>query len=879
MKNIVILALLSFLFITPGHGREDDFMFIFRHPAVGSYYVNAIYGNGQYYLPIGELFGLLCIHLEKTEKDSVLGGTFPGNSKYEIDPQELVIVSGRTRHKLEKADIYIGEMDLFLTPEVFETCFGLRFSIHLNTMGLVLQSDHPLPVEERQHNVRARDELNRTQPDMVDYPMLFPRERRVMGAGVVDYALGIGSNGHQQTFNYTLAGGVEVFGGDLQGSVYGRHSAGGLRQDIANIRWRYVLDDNPYLTSLQAGQIHTTGLHQHRITGFALSNEPIMPRRVYDNYVVDGTTTPESEVELYVNNRLVAYTQADELGYYRFDYLLNYGTVRLSTRIYKPSGEIVVQENQLQLPYTFLPRGTIAYNIQGGRANRTAATFESPGGYAIHGDVAYGVANGVTTMLGVEYLSGEMNPHYYTSVSARLLGQYLLNVDLVPGYFYRANSSVYFSSSRSVNASFAGFEGRSHYNPRGARHETVVNVNMPFFIRSFQSGLRFGAEHQDFDFGSTTSGRIDASIRFNRLQLRLNYRERLWRASERNSGFENGLATAAVTYNVMRSPDIATVLRGISVRVQADYHVQSMKVRNVSLQLSRSIARRGRLQIHAQQNLYSGVSSIRASLNIDLNPMRVASQYAARSNGYGDLQQNFTGSLLFDTKQNSILMANRRQVGHAAVSVMAFIDENGNGRHDQGEQKVPLNNMQLDQGAVAIAGKDTMLRLTQLQPYWKYNAMLTQGSISDPILVPLYTEFSFVTDPNRFKRLEIPLYRSGTISGYVLMANNETELGLGGVRLMLKDQKGKMVKTLRTFSDGSFFAMGVIPGTYHIEIDAVQLNFLDKYSSPRVKTLTVKPLADGDLVENIIFRLVDSPPSTEPRHPDVSEAKLKEGKD
>ncbi len=845
-------------------------MFIFRHPAVGSYYVNAINSNGQYYLPLGELFSLLRIHIEKSETGFGLYGTFPENSKYEIRPQELTIVSGRKTYKLEQSDVYIGDLDVFLTPEVFEACFGLRFSIYLNTMALVLQSDHPLPLETRQHRVRARNQINSHQSDMIDYPMLFPRERRAMGGGVVDYALGVSGNEEQQAFNYTFAGGVELFGGDLQGSVYGRHDVSGLSKNIANIRWRYVLDANPYLTSLQAGQVNTTGLHHRRIKGVALSNEPIMPRRIYDNYVLDGQTTPESEVELYVNNRLVAYTKADELGYYRFDYLLNYGTVRLSTRIYKPSGEIVVQENQLQVPYTFLPRGTIAYNFQGGKADNAFATMESPGGYAMHGDVAFGVANGLTTMLGVEYLSGEGTPHYYASLSARLFGQYLVNVDLVPGYFYRANTSVYFPSSRSVNTSFTGFEGQSFYNPRGVRHEAVVNVNMPFFIRSLQSGVRFGAEHQNFDFGSTTSGRIDAHIRINRLNLRLNYRERLWRTAESISSFGNGMTTAAVTYQVMRSPDIPTILRGVSVRVQADYHVQSMQLRNVGVQLSRSIARRGRLQINAQQSMYSGTTSIRATFNIDLNPLRASSQYVGKTGGYSDFQQNFTGSLLFDTNPNSIQTANRQQVGHGAVSVMAFVDENSNGRYDPGEKKVQLNNIQLDQGAVAVAGKDTILRLTQLQPYWEYNAMLRQGSISDPTLVPLYQAFSFVTDPNRFKRIEIPLYHSGMISGQVLLANDDDEQGIGAVRLILKDLKGEAVKTVRTFSDGSFLAMDIIPGTYHIEIDPIHLKLLDKFSNPHARTLTVKASAEGDFIEGIYFHLVDGPNDSELRHTDAS---------
>ena len=76
-------------------------------------------------------------------------------------------------------------------------------------------------------------------------------------------------------------------------------------------RWRYVVRENEYFSSFTAGQIPTGSDFVPRVTGIALSNEPIEPRMMFDNYVVDGYTEPESDVELYLNDRLIDFQKTD----------------------------------------------------------------------------------------------------------------------------------------------------------------------------------------------------------------------------------------------------------------------------------------------------------------------------------------------------------------------------------------------------------------------------------------------------------------------------------------------------------------------------------------------------------------------------------------
>jgi len=83
-----------------------------------------------------------------------------------------------------------------------------------------------------------------------------------------------------------------------------------------------------------------------------------------------------------------------------------------------------------------------------------------------------------------------------------------------------------------------------------------------------------------------------------RTNLRLNFRESIRSTSEDITNYDNSLATASVTYYLSRTPGLPVFIRGMFVRVQADYAVRSNELLRTGIQLSRSIPRRGRFQVN-----------------------------------------------------------------------------------------------------------------------------------------------------------------------------------------------------------------------------------------------------------------------------------------
>ncbi len=848
---LLFLLLLS----SPLAAAEEEFMLGFRHPAVGGHYVNALYDSstGKVFLPLTELLGLLQIPYERGEADCALQGRCPATREHwEVNLHDQSVRKGKEVFELTVDQYRLKDFDWFLLPEVFAQTFGLHFTINMTVFRMSLQNDYPLPAEERQRREQMRRSLDHMQM-REDHPLIYPRDRQFAGAGVLDYNLSAGITPDKLFHAYSLIGGMEVLGGDIQGSLTGSYSEAGHSTRSGNIHWRFVPDENPYLTAVRAGQITTTGLQTRRIIGGGITNDPVMPRRSFETFTIDGTTNPDSEVELYVNNSLAGFTVADEMGYFHFDYPLNYGTALMSLRIYKPTGEVIIREQRMQIPFTFLPAGVTSYNIQGGYADNGMG---NPDNISMiwHGDLAYGLTPAMTLKAGADYTREDDDLFCYASMSARLFRQYLLNVDAAPGFFYRASTSVNLPGSRSFNLVITHFDGDSPYNTRNANQHLKANFYLPFKLFGVNIGLRMGGKHYLLSESYATTCRTDLSLRIGQINLRMNYRGQL--AGNFNPELLlKGLLSTSATYSFGRGRNVPGAVRGTRVRVQGRYNPRRRDLIDVSLQLTRNLGRRGRFTLDADHNLMGNQTMLRLGVVIDMQAIRSNTQATGRGSNHS-VQQTLSGSVGLDAPNRRIVASNRKQVGLAAASVVAFVDSNNSGQFDPGEEIVPLRNINISGGSIRHTGNDGIMRISQLQSYWRYNVELQQSAIPNPTLAPLFSDFSFVADPNRYKRLEIPLYRTGIIEGHVKIRNEDgSQQEMGGVRLLLTNRDNKKNKQIRTFSDGSFYDMHLMPGRYALEVDPSVLEFIGTESEPVKRRFTVRALNDGHFIDGLDFLL------------------------
>ncbi len=856
----------------------EEVVLIFSYPSVGRVYVTVLfdYNQNELLVPVTEMFSLLDVNYKRGEmQQNVIEGVYLTNGeRYSINFDNFSVIKGGDRFEYDAERMQAGALDYYMTPEIWEEVFGLDFTFNFSALSLSLNTERVLPIEERRQREQARKRIESQRFERQYNPLQFPRDRDVFRTGFLDYNISGASmlNEQRQNYTYNFLGGLEFLGGDLQGSHVGGYTADGdWFNRTSNFRWRYVMPGNPFVSTISAGQLSTGGINSARIRGVSLTNEPVESRQLYGTYILEGRAEPDSEIELYFNNRLLEYTRADGLGFYRFEIPLRYGTTRLETRTYTPSGAMQVNERQVQIPFVFLPEGQVQYNMEGGYLDQT---FGATGtNLAAHGNVGYGINNWLTTRVGLEYNEFESEvPNAYGSISARVFSQYLVNVDVVPDAFYRAQSSVVFASSRSIAATYTYFDGESRFNTRQATDQLNLNVYTPLPFGRLNAGARFSGDIVRYGWGSETRGSGDLFFRLMDVNLRFNYRNTLTQTGS-TLGRGDGIFTATGSYTIPRQSALPQPFRSMFLRGSVVVDERRRTIRSVDAQLSRNIGRIGRFNIGMTRQLLNNITIVQGGLSMDLGGrMRSSTDFRGSSGNYS-ARQAVRGSIGFDDNTRYLQATDRQQVGRAAASVVMFIDNNNSGTFDEGDEILPHAAVRLDRSANARVGRDGVVRLTQLQSYYRYNLEINRNAIPHPLLVPAVDKFSFVADPNQYKRIEIPFYRSGVIDGSVSVRRGEETEGQGGMRLLMTGLDNEFSETIRTFYGGGFYAMDIPPGRYQLEVDPAQLDFLGVVPYDGKKEIEIRSLADGDFVEDIRILLV---PEGEEYVPVTAEGLLEE---
>lgn len=867
---------LAFLFtglaglVSPVFAQQEpdgDVLLNFNYPAVGNVYLNGMFFGDVAYLPLGEVLSMLYIPNEKTPSGKGLMGAYPTkNDTWSLDPVTNQLTIKGNSETLEADKYYLGELDLYLHPDYFSKIFGINFTINTYALSLSMKSEYTLPIEERQKRETIRKQLQqRNSQGNTAAPLIYERERKALSLGILDYNINYTASDVGNNLGLYFNVGMELLGGDLQGSYNGNINNGSLLSSFSGLRWRYVLpggmtpEKNVGLASITAGQVNTTSFsNAANLVGVSVTNNPVIPRLDLDVFVIDGTTFPDSEVELLIGGQLVDFTRADEVGYYRFNAPVTYGTVRLSTRIYTPRGEVIVQDRQIQVPFSFLPKGFIGYNAQVGLPQ---FTFDSLGtSLAAHADIAYGITNALTVRAGADKgeIFGEQSVYPVFGLSARLFQQYLFNVDVLPDRYYRANASVFYSNNTSINAQFTEYNPNSAFNFKGQTRDANLNVFYPFKVLGKFSGFRVTGERIWFDTGlGVNNYQFDFNTQINRVVVRFNYRggaRGLINDPENPTQNQFGLFTSSLTYTLPRSPGIPVYVRGLFLRGQFRYSTLLDQPESISLLLSQTLFKNGRFTLGYDREMIRDQSRIQVGFLYDFSSFRSSTQYTKGTNGFS-FQQGVSGSLAYDPAGKGVIPSNRDQITRSGAAIRLFVDANENGVFDEGEEIVPAKAIRLDRSANILIGSDGILRITQLQSYWKYRLDVDMAALPNPNLAPKLKSFSFVAEPNRLRLIDIPLYQTGIIDGTILIEKNGTQQGQGGLRLILQKQGDEEEIQIRTFSDGGFYSYGLLPGKYTLIVDPKQLDFMQVESNPAVLEFEIKALSDGDYLEGLTLVL------------------------
>ena len=863
---LLILLLLSALAWQKAEAQTaDQEVFLqFRHQTVVNTYISAIYEQDQFYLSVSELFSPLQIDLNVDSGNLVLSGNYLGKGQYTIN------LNTRRARFLDREidltidDFIISDLGFYLLPEVFYELFEMEFIIDFSNLSVALISPDTMPVVSQRERERQRERMMRTRRELMReyYPLRFDRKQQVFNAGFLDYNLTANYNRTGNNFLYTTSVGSELFGGDLQGTLFGSYSQTATSLRSSGLRWRYGIRDNEWISTLTAGQSSSQGLAPAAYTGIRVTNEPIEPRFLYGETAFTGSVEPNSEVELYRNNALVDYVMADETGQYRFTVPITYGSSNYNIRVFSPTGEMTQRDARLQVPFNFLPPGEVTYYVDAGRLDNPISG-STDRGFMSNLNVNAGITNRLTASGGMEYFEDFHDglPTFKTGISSRIFTNYLLSLEAANDAFYRASASVIYPNNASINIDYTNYNVQGGiYNPSRNLSSVRANVFTPFEIGSLPLFFRWSVTNEQRETAAVTRYRVDLNTRLGRANIRLGYRDSQVGPLSFQSTPVARLSTST-TYNFSRSREIPRALRGVFLRGQMNFIPAQDRIEDIELQFSRNITQNGRIQIAGGRNFIGGFNLLRFTFTFDFNAFRTNTSVRSTRNST-TLTQSARGSVGYDSHHNKFLYTNRQQVGRSGVAVRLFVDNNSSGVYEEGDDLIADNAIRIDRAGGTRYSKDGISYISQLQPYRQYNLTINKGAISNPLLVPNLEQFSIVTDPNQYKLIDIPFYMSGIFDGMVYRINPDgTKSGLGGLRLYLQqvdppEGTQRYSGELRTFSDGSFYAYEIPPGDYTLEVDPSQLNFLNAESDPGKLEFTIRSLAEGDFVQGLKINLI-----------------------
>ncbi len=841
-------------FSTPVH--QQPVIFTFGYGGLVDTYVTALYAGNSIYLPVHTLFNDLQLdnHLD-IRKGTISGFYIKESDKYTISFDRLTVHVGGKKFTFDSTDFIRGPVDFYVLPAFFRKMFKLDFSLDMNRLTILLKTTLKLPIissYQRKVNMQYQ-----TQPLGIfrpQAPLEYPRNWSLLNGGVMDYSLGSYYSGSTPSYSYNFLAGGELLGGDIEGTLSGEMVGKQSTIYTKEIHWRYVIDSTRVITSFSVGNLFSNGINQYDFRGVQITNQPVQLRRFFGSYAFDANVQPGWQTELYLNGERVGFAQANAFGRVHYDIPLVYGSSYLQLKTFGPSGQFEELDRRLQIPFNLIPKGEFDYTINAGKLSTSNSNL-------VQVNASYGLTGWLTEEVGADYLQSPLfnKPVPYNSFTMRIGSPYILTLTAAPSMLYESTLEAVYPSQASVNLTYYHYYKNGLYNPSGELNQLSGTVYLPFPFGTNMLDLDFAGNGQNYYGGSKTlsySGGVEASV--SRFNISFNYTGSYQAYASQSPAIGKTL-TAALLYSFFLGNGAFSFVNGTLAGLTADYDLGSNSITTVRLDLSQYIGNAVSAQFSVNGDLLNHDISFNLQLTWDL-PFMQASSSTTVQGGQRNSTQFVSGSVGYDSHYGEFLFNRVQWAGQSAVSMRMYLDNNQDGKFDKGDVLIKNGDIVLRQAVSSDLFTSGIIRAWDLLPYTQYSADIQSGSLQNPLWMPVRKSFSFITDPNVYKPIDIPFYTAGVIQGSVKRVVKGRQRAVPGIEVIVEAIHGKYRKTISAFNDGSIYYVGVPPGDYKIYVDPSQVSALGDTSAPMYRDFTVESKKSGDFIKGLSFVLSAPPP-------------------
>lgn len=832
------------LIIKPHNFAKEDIFLEMKYAGIVKKTIYAIYENGIVYLPVSEILASLEVDSKFDYQKNILSAKNIFTKKnLLIDINKNKIEFADSTFEYSKYKSHKTDFDIYFPSEFFSDVLNIETRVDMGNLVVLVNSEQPLPVLNRKLRESKYGLINLHQ-QAANSRIDFDRQQKYFNFGFFDYQLSHTINKLSSPNGFfSFGGGGEVLGGDFQLNTNGNFQNSKFSENRSSARWQYVFRKNKFISSFSAGTLDFDGLQYTTFDGISITNSPVEPRTNFGKIKIIDQAEPNYTIELYMNNQLIDIAKSDAVGNFSFDLPLNYGTTLVKLKYFGPFGEYYERIKVYQTPLLLLQEEEFNYAINVGRQNITRFNLKNF-------TAAYGFTNWLTTKFGFEHLEvPNQKAVIYNSTSARLYDNYFANFSFSPNNFYGINLDALFASQIAFDFSYDKFLKQGFFNQSNIDNKISAHLFYPILINGFQINAQ-----SFYSLTSSKSNKINdfslgVSSTFSYINPSVNYH--LVHVNSNNIFAKNDNIDLGINWSLNFLQQHIQFIRGSLLTSRYYYNLTKSKNENWTIAFSTNLTENGRFQISYTNNFLTKFKLTQLNLVFYFPTAQYSTSISRET-----FSNSLIGSIGYNMQDKNLTFYNRNQVGRAGAVIRLFIDENNNNIFDANEETV--KNAKIDISVADIKYLDNGFIIAHdLIPYTVYDFQIREESIKNPLLISKQKIYSFVTEPNTFKPINIPLHIAGEISGKVYRIINNNKIPIAGLKIHIKNLTTNDDISFNTFSDGSYYFFGLIPSKYEIYADEEQLKSIGLEQTNKEINFEIKSKSYGDSIDNLDIILVN----------------------
>lgn len=811
----------------------------------GSRTVSAYRSSGDALLPVLQLAELAELRASLLEGGALELTLDPARRPVTLEPARWEIRGLDGTLELTPADRVVKPGEQYLSTRVLSRLLRVTFAVSWDELSVAVLDADSLPIGRRLARERAHALFRGAGRD--GGPDLALGMDRIRWDGMVlDYSILAPSQDLLGTGAWSAGLGANLFGGSLEGRLAsaGPPRGGAVRVDAS---WTGVWRRSRYVTQLRVGDGLSTGPRPRVVRGFSISNAPFLRSSLFGDIGFEGALGPGWEIEAYRGGRLIALDSADATGRFSMDLPVEYGENAMDFVAYGPFGEVRRFNRNYRVNGDVIPDRRLEYGLAVGgcRTHDCQASANL--------DVRYGISSRWTVRGGLDRFWRDSLPglfHPYMGVGGSFGNAWGVEVEGVASAVVRGALRYEPSQDLRITTEYHGFASGTQaplLTPVGRRTQWTTEVLARPLRGRDDVYLEGSFDRITAVNGDGTSGRIGFSLYASRFRLAPALRHLRFTDLAGASGGESfvSLNTFSLPF-----PELGPVLGRITSRASLEVSGGGELVMAGGY-LARDLGQH--LQIEAGASWGRGTgTTVSVFLSTQLPSVRATTTMTAPSRGDPVVSQFVQGSLLYDPARRQVTFASGPSLERAGISGRVFLDVNGDGRWQAGEQTI--TGVRVRAGFVtALSDSSGRYRIWDLPAFEPVLVAVDSTTLVSPLWVPAYNSVSVETGPNRFRSLDIPIVPGGVIEGRVVRQTLDSVVPVAGARLHLRRHGSGQTVQLVTFSDGGFYLIGVKPGGYELTADPAVLARLGLSAWPIA--FTVPSVPDGAAVDGLELRL------------------------